>query len=247
MDKTLDIINNSGAFVKGQSQFIKEVLREKVVDMGLPSGLKWATCDIDITHKDKFCKTPFTYNKSFFSWGNIDGHNPKNDSFEEVYDWGNINAAEPWYDNQVYGSTKGHTLTTNIPVSEEFDAARAILGDPWRMPTNEEFEELIKGSIFIDADGVEIASDVANKLITANGVVGIYLQSKVNGNRIFFACSGNGTGKVWYHRGTYGNYWTSTWHSNEDARILMFRSGGVYPNYHNHRYCGEAIRAVRDN
>ena len=44
--------------------------------MGLPSGVKWASRDIDLTKPGGFCETPFTYEKSFFSWGNIDGHNP---------------------------------------------------------------------------------------------------------------------------------------------------------------------------
>ncbi|MBR3160888.1 MAG: hypothetical protein IKF14_17530, partial [Atopobiaceae bacterium] len=127
-----------------------------VVDMGLTSGVKWAARDLDLTKPGGFCDTPFTYDKSFFSWGNIDGHNPKNNSFAGVYNWGGVNAQEPWYDGQPYGNTKGNTLSGDIPVGEEFDAARANLGEPWRMPTSAEFAELFAGSIYIDADGVEI-------------------------------------------------------------------------------------------
>lgn len=246
MNKSLDIINNSGAFVKGQSQFIKEVLREKVVDLGLPSGLKWAVCDIDITQKDRFCKTPFTYNKSFFSWGNIEGHNPQNNSFVEVYNWGTINAAEPWYDGQVYGDTKGNTLTNNIPVGVEFDPARANLGDQWRMPTDAEFTELIDNCIYIDADGTEVDNSKNDKRVTANGIIGIYLQSKNNGNRIFFSTSGYGIRTIWGGHGISGYYWTSVFNTSRRAHCLSFNDKGVFQGQVDDRYNGFAIRPVRN-
>lgn len=246
MDKTLDIINNSGAFVKGQSQFIKEVLREKVVDMGLPSGLKWAVCDIDVKQRGGFCKTPFTYNKSFFSWGNIEGHNPENNSFVEVYNWGSVNDAEPWYEGQVYGNTKGNTLSGDIPVGEEYDAARANLGAPWRTPTSAEFDELIASCIYIDADGNEVDTSKTDKRVTVNGIVGLYLQSKANGNRIFFSASGRGSESSWGLRGANGLYWTSLFYTARYARNFLFYSGGVFPENFNNRNLGFAIRAVHN-
>ena len=145
---------------------------ELVVDMGLTSGVKWAARDLDLTKPGGFCDTPFTYDKSFFSWGNIDGHNPKNNSFAGVYNWGSVNAADPWYDGQVYGGTKGNTLSGNIPVGEEYDAARANLGSPWRMPTTTEFTELFAGCIYIDATGTEIPAATTDKRVTVNGIVG---------------------------------------------------------------------------
>lgn len=217
------------------------------VDMGLASGVKWATRDIDLTKPSGFADTPFTYQKSFFSWGNIDGHNPVGNSFSGVYNWGSVNAADPWYDGQVYGNTKGNTLTGNIPVGEEFDAARANLGGTRRMPTSAEFQELFNGCIYIDADGNEVDSAKANKLVTVNGVVGLYLQSKANGNRLFFSASGYGYGQSWSSRGSFGYYWSSTFYSSRFARILYFNGGGVFPqNLNGYRYYGFAVRAVQN-
>ena len=48
--------------------------------MGLPSGLKWAKNDIDVSQQSNFTPTPFLYNKTFFSWGNVNGHNPISES-----------------------------------------------------------------------------------------------------------------------------------------------------------------------
>ena len=215
-----------------------------VVDMGLPSGTKWASRDIDLTKPGGFCDTPFTYMKSFFSWGNIDGHNPiSNSAFD--YNWGGVNEAEPWYANQPYGNTKGNTLTGNIAVGEDFDAARANLGAPWRMPTNGDYGELFANIIYINADGTEVDTTKTDKRVTVNGIVGLYIQSKINGARLFFSCSGDGNGTSRNLRGSYGFYWSSTWGSSRDARSLRFCSGGVNPQNYNNRYNGFAVRAVQ--
>ena len=207
-----------------------------VVDMGLTSGVKWAARDLDLTKPGGFCDTPFTYQKSFFSWGNIDGHNPVANSFVGVYDWGTDNAG-------TYSGTKGNTLQTDIPVGEEFDAARANLGSPWRMPTTAEFAELFSNIRYIDANGDEISGD--NKLTTVNGVIGLYLESTVNGNRLFFACSGLGYGTGWLNVGSYGLYWSASVLSAAYARSLNFYSGGVNPQYYDDRFLGFAVRPVQ--
>jgi hypothetical protein len=215
-----------------------------VVDMGLPSGVKWASRDIDLTKPGGFCETPFIYEKSFFSWGNIDGHNPSSTS-AFAYDWGGVNGAEPWYDGQVYGSTPGNTLTGNIAVGEDFDAARANLGTPWRMPTSAEFAELFANIKYINADGTEVETTKNDKRVTVNGVLGLYLESTINGARLFFSCSGYGDGRSWYGRGSYGYYWSSTWLSARNARSLYFSSGGVYPQSNDTRCHGFGLRPVQ--
>jgi len=216
-----------------------------IVDMGLPSGVKWAARDIDITKPGGFCDTPFVYEKTFFSWGNIDGHNPTSDSSFSPWNWGGVNDAEPYYEGQVYGSTKGNTLTGNIAVGEEFDAARANLGAPWRMPTREEFVELFNNIIYINADGTEVDTTKTDKRVIVNGIRGLYIESKINGARLFFACSGYGSGTSRYVRGSGGNYWSSTFYSSRSARGLSFSSGGVNPQNNNYRYYGFPVRPVQ--
>ena len=215
-----------------------------LVDMGLPSGVKWAARDIDLTKPGGFCETPFIYEKSFFSWGNIDGHNPSSAS-AFAYDWGGVNGAEPWYDGQVYGSTPGNTLTGNIAVGEDFDAARANLGAPWRMPTSAEFAELFANIKYINADGTEVETTKTDKRVTVNGIVGLYLESNINGARLFFSCSGYGNGRAWGGRGSRGSYWSSSWYSSRVARSLYFVSGGVSPQDSSSRYVGCALRPVQ--
>ena len=223
------------------------------VDMGLPSGVLWAKASIDLTTPSKFQEvdgavSPFKYECSFFSWGNIDGHNPSGTSAFD-YNWGGVNEQEPYYDGQPYGTTPGNTLTGNIPPS--MDAARASLGAPWRMPTMADFTELFANIDYIDADGnvvtaeTSIAKTAADKRVTVNGINGLYLRSKINGNRLFFPASGYGDGRSWNGRTGNGNFWSSSFVSARYARLLYFNSDGVYPQNYGGRYYGFAVRPVQ--
>jgi len=223
------------------------------VDMGLPSGVLWAKASIDLTTQSGFQEvngevSPFKYECSFFSWGDTDGHNPSSTSAFD-YNWGGVNDAEPWYDGQPYGSTPGNTLTGNIPPS--MDAARASLGAPWRMPIMEDFTELFANIDYIDADGnvvtaeTSIAKTAADKRVTVNGINGLYLRSKINGNRLFFPASGYGHGRSWGSRTGSGLFWSSTFNSARSARRLYFYSDGVNPQSDDGRYYGFSVRPVQ--
>ena len=207
-----------------------------MVDMGLPSGLLWADRNIDATQPDGFCESPFQYEGSFFSWGNTEPHNPTSTS-AFGYDWGTGN-------DGPYASTPGAKLNGNMAPSQ--DIVRAICGAPFRLPTTGEFAELFANIDYVQADGeTVIDASQANKLVTVNSVVGIYLKSKINGKRLFFPCSGYGNGSSWYNRGSYGNYWSSSLSSAAIGRHLNFNSGGVSPQNNNGRFYGFAGRAVQ--
>jgi hypothetical protein len=82
------------------------------VDLGLPSGLKWATCNLGAS-------TPGDYG-NYYAWGET---RPK---------------SEYWSDNcSSYGKT-----WSDIGGDSSRDAATANWGGSWRMPTNGEFREL---------------------------------------------------------------------------------------------------------
>lgn len=206
-----------------------------VVDMGLPSGTLWASRDIDLTKPSGFCDTPFTYEKSFFSWGNIDGHNPTS-----------VSSFAPWtWTQSVYNASKGNTLTGNIAVGEEYDAARANLGSPWRMPTSAEFAELISNIDYLNADGTVKDTSETNKLSTVNGIVGIWLQSKINGSRLFFSCSGYGRNNPWSMRGQSGTYWSAITNTATNGKQLLFTNSNVSTKRNEEKYRGMAIRPVQ--
>ena len=211
------------------------------VDMGLPSGRLWAIANIDVTKQSGFAEvdgkpSPFIYECTFFSWGNTEGHNPTSTSAFS-YDWGSNN-------DGPYAQTPGAQLTANAGLS--FDAARAILGAPWRDPSTEDFAELFANIDYVQADGeTVIDASQANKLVTVNGIVGIYLKSKINGRLLFFACSGYGYGQSWVSRGSDGYYWSRSLYSQTYGRSLSFYSGGVRPQSYHYRFRGFARLAVQ--
>lgn len=209
------------------------------VDMGLPSGLLWAKKNIDATQANGFAASEYQYECSFFSWGNVDPHNPA-DVSSFSYDWGTGN-------DGPYASTPGAKIGYPGNAGPSYDAARAILGGPWREPSTEEYAELFNSNYtkFVDADGEDIASDVTDKRITMESIVGIRLKSKINGNTLFFPCSGYGYGTSWNNRGSVGYYWSRSLDSAALGRLLLFNSGGVRPQSNNFRFYGFAVRPVQ--
>ena len=211
---------------------------ELLVDMGLPSGLLWATRNIDVKQANGFAKNIYQYECSFFSWGNTDGHNPTAINSFAPYSFGNANTSEP------YASSPGAALTASFGLS--FDAAFANLGNQWRMPTTEEFAELFANIDYINPDGTVIETTQANKLVTVNGVVGILLKSKNNSRTLFFPCSGYGHGQSWNYRGSNGSSWSSSLYSAAYGRGLDFLSGGVNPQSNSYRFYGFSVRPVQN-
>lgn len=211
------------------------------VDMGLPSGNRWAVSNLDATGPYFFQESPFQLECSFFSWGNVTPHNPISES-EFDYDFGGINQTAPYYGGQPYGDTPGSLLTGDIPLN--LDAARRLLGSPWHMPSSYDFEELLANTIFINADGSEVDASRVDKRVTVNNVVGIYLESRINGARLFFPCSGRGNGISWDFSGSNGYYWSLTIDTVRNARCLTFGSSAVNPQYSGNRYIGFAVRPI---
>ena len=87
------------------------------VDLGLPSGVKWADRNVGATSPEE--------PGLFFSWGNVDGV-----EIGKACD----------FSEEAYAVTEGAKLKDNLDAAH--DAATVNLGAPWRMPTGEEFLEL---------------------------------------------------------------------------------------------------------
>ena len=178
----------------------------RAVDLGLPSGLKWADRNVG-------AKSPEDPGL-FFSWGNVEGV-----EIGKVCD----------FSEEKYVKTEGYKLKGDIDPTH--DAATVNMGEPWRTPSDDEFQEL-----YDNCDWEWTAE---------NGYYGIRFTSKINGNSIFLPASGDGSGTSWGNRGSSGYYWSSSFGSARYARGLYFFSGGVYPQYYNYRYFGFAVRAVK--
>lgn len=143
-------------------------IQARPIDMGLPSGVQWASCNIGAEKPSD----PGLY----FSWGNIDGHEEG-----EGYD----------FSQSVYDSTPAAEITTDL--SLDHDAARANLGAPWRMPTDAEFQELYENCtvIWTSLDGMN------GRLFTSN-INGARLFFPAAGNYNATTLNGRGSnGNYW--------------------------------------------------
>ncbi len=195
------------------------------VDLGLPSGTRWATCNVGAT-------TPEGYG-DYFAWGET--------STKENYDWstyiyceGSQTTFTKYCNNANYGYN-GFTDTL-MTLEPSDDAATANWGGEWRMPTIGELQELINN---------------CNKdTITRNGIKGLLLTGN-NGNSIFLPTSGYYSGSSLMSVGFYGLYWslntpTSNWISVEYL-WFSYGSGGrcfFYSDPDSKRCNGLAVRPV---
>lgn len=190
------------------------------VDLGLPSGTLWATCNVGAT-------TPEGYG-DYFAWGETQ---PK-----DYYDWRNYKYCNGDYDqltkycnNYNYGYN-GFTdnLTMLLP---EDDAATANWGNGWCTPTYEQWGELEDYTI--------------NEWTSQNGVEGRLLTA-LNGKSLFLAAAGCRYDGDLYYVGSGGLYWSGELanYNPKYAWSFLFSSGVMYEYG---RGCGRPVRAVRSN
>ena len=198
-----------------------EVLTHEYVDLGLPSGLLWATCNVG-------ADSPEDYG-DYFAWGETQ---PKSTYNWSTYQYCNdyYNTLTKYCNNSGYGYN-GFTdnLTTLLP---EDDAATANWGDGWRMPTNEEWQELYN-----------------NTTVTwtqQNGVNG-RLFTAANGNSLFLPAAGYRGGVSLNGAGTLDYCWSSSLYTDSPnyAWYFYFSSDLYDMHYYGGRCVGQSVRPVR--
>lgn len=183
------------------------------VDLGLPSGLKWATCNVGASN-------PQDYGK-YFAWGETTG-----------YTAAQVTSRVRAFSSAVYNAGSAASISTNLSPDDGNDAARANLGGNWRMPTNDEYRELID-----NCTSTWIISYMGK------GVAGRLFTSKTNGNSVFFPAAGTCFNSSVGNVGSDGYYWSASWYSASYACSLLFGSGVLYSSNYN-RYNGQPVRGV---
>ena len=196
------------------------------VDLGLPSGTLWATCNVGATN-------PWDFG-NYFAWGET---KPKS-----TYSWSNYKYANgasdkltKYCNSSSYGN-KGFT-DSRTTLEKTDDAATINWGIDWCMPSQHQFQELY------DNCTIEWTTNYQGK-----GVAGSIFKSKKNGKSIFFPATGwkDKDGKI-SHIGSYGYYWSSSLKTGTpfDACNLSTNSSVVYANWSHNRCNGLSIRPVR--
>ena len=193
------------------------VINHEYVDLGLPSGIKWATCNVGATKPEEY--------GGYYAWGETE---------EKVnYDW----SSYKWCNGNAYSMTKyctdnNYGAVDNSSILDlEDDVAHLKWGGSWRMPTGSELEELYENCDW--------------QWTTFNDVYG-YLGKGPNGNCIFLPAAGSYSYISIDGMGCYGIYWASLLDddSNNGAWALYFGADDWDFDENNYRYNGRSIRPV---
>ena len=131
------------------------------VDLGLPSGTLWATCNVGATKPEEY--------GDYFAWGEVE---PKSEYSWENYKWcdGNRNSINKYCNDSKFGKVDNKTILELCD-----DVANVKWRGDWCMPTKKDF--------------VEILEVCSWSWVNVNGVNGYEVRSKENKNHIFLPVS----------------------------------------------------------
>lgn len=158
------------------------------VDLGLPSGTLWATCNVGANSPEEY--------GDYFAWGET---KPKEEYSWETYKWG------IWIHNGWWVSKYCDWATDDLAefydgkntLDLEDDAAYVNWGGRWHMPTTEQQVELANENY------------CRWEFDSPNGVNGWRVTSKRYGNSIFLPASGFYHDKGSDHVGVVGHFWSN--------------------------------------
>ena len=179
------------------------------VDLGLPSGTMWATCNVGATKPED--------EGLLFQFGRVDG-----------YKYGDNNNK---FKTDDLTTTSGKIYKENEILDLADDAAHVNMGGKWRMPTGR-YNESGYG---YGGDWGELLNNTSHNVVTVNGVKGMMFTSYINGNQLFIPfMQGYWWNENWEDwNGLYGGVWSSQVYSSYDKCAYIF-----YHHSHNSAYVG---------
>ena len=210
------------AFSQTDKKSIVKDTRE-YVDLGLPSGTLWATCNIGASKPEEF--------GLYFAWGETKGHTSDTSDghkFEiKNYKWYDFNSKYP---KLLKYRINRNGIADKKVLDPEDDAATVNWGSKWQIPSLEQIKELCD-STYTTAEWT-----------TLNGVNGRKITSKKNDNWIFLPAA-----NIIITAGSSGIYWSRTLYMgmDDDAVTLEFYKDKWFYDSHTPRYYGLSIRPVR--
>ena len=196
------------------------------VDLGLPSGTLWATCNVG-------AEKPEDYG-DYFAWGET--------STKTSYDWssykycnGENEYGDPKLTKYCHNANYGYDgFSDNLTVLQlDDDAATTRFGSGWCIPTTEQWQELIDNT----TSTWVIQNSVNGRLFSGN-----------NGNSIFLPAAGARRKEVLDGVNEKGYYWASVLCTDDDRPFyggsLEFEGDNCRVTGY-YRFRGQTVRAVR--
>ena len=189
------------------------------VDLGLPSGTKWATMNVGANSETDY--------GLYFAWGDTQGYA---DVSTKAFRWNDYKWTEDGGSTMSkYNKTDGKTV-----LDLEDDAVAANWGGSWKMPTETQFRELLN------------TANCTNVWTTVDGVNGRLFTSVTNGNTLFIPAAGTARNGFVDLVGYNGFVWSSSLSSSAGkttGRYLGFVSNSVGLD-NNFRNYGQSVRGV---
>ena len=196
----------------------------KFVDLGLPSGTLWATCNVG-------ANTPEGYG-DYFAWGETQTKSTYNwDTYK--YASGHWNKLTKYCNRSAYGY---NCFIDNLTVLQPSDdAATANWGSGWCMPTRAQCQELYQNTTL-------------TTWTTQNGVYG-WLFTASNGNSLFLPAAGYRYNGNLYYAGSYVFSWSSSLYVGDPgyAWSLLRCDSSYSMSESDYRDYGHSVRPVRSS
>ena len=210
------------------------------VDLGLPNGAKWATCNVGAESPEEYGYY-FAWGevvpKKKFTWATYKFMATGYDSWEGITKY-TYNAFDNDGNSAIWYDMKGNFIGDNKTILEpEDDAATVYMGGDWEMPLDGDIGELIEYCNWEWTDNYN-----------STNVAGYIVKSKVNDNHIFLPAAGTYFDSDLNEIGTSGTYWSNSigdWSCRYASYFYFFE--GVVRDYFVVRHVGHTIRGVCHN
>ena len=200
---------SSTATLAGQSYRIEKTISGSsapagvvAVDLGLPSGTKWANMNVGATSPEGY--------GDYFAWGETTGYegtynDEVDDYIDHNFNWENYK----WYsfgDVETFTRYVDYYSDYSVLLAED-DAATANWGSAWKMPTEAQWVELGEQYPYSATSGSKRMCLTYD--YNSTGVAGLAFYDESDNILLFLPAAG------WCHftglfdRGTKGEYWSS--------------------------------------
>ena len=190
------------------------------VDLGLPSGTLWATCNVGASSPEEY--------GDYFAWGETQ---PKTSYSWSTYKY--FKSPEEIIKKYCTSNDEG-IVDNKTELEPSDDAATVNWGSGWQMPSLEQCRELYNSSY------------TTTTWTILNGVSGYEITSKGNGNSIFLPAAGGRNGASLLDAGSSGYFWSRSLYASDSsgAYSLNFSSSSISADGYG-RYYGSSVRPVR--
>lgn len=211
------------------------------VDLGLPSGLKWAAWNVGATKPEE--------SGLYFAWGEDKGYvvtrGELQDESQGLYTAVITNAdgtettktfAQDYSDYKHYenGEPIKYNGTDGLTTLETEDDGCYLDEKAMRMPTSGDCVELIENT-----------TSAWTENYNGSGINGLTLTSNTNGNSIFVPAVGAVNGGVLRYFGLGGVFWSCSRYSFVEFAFIFYFGSGILDVGSDTRFSGLPLRAVR--